>query len=169
MESLGKALARLDIRTRRAPVQIDRNTLENQIRKIFFWVWDGKPAAISRAQMCTLLKQTEGLMTAVENSRRALGLPKSRAKNPHYSQAAISPAARRDEIKSRATAQVDTGTRGRQKNTRMVLHATVSRSLNKSTLSNDGRLGTSSLGAGSSDVLSTEPLLLSQMCSCARA
>ena len=83
MESLGKALARLDIRTRRAPVQIDRNTLENQIRKIFFWVWDGKPAAISRAQMCTLLKQTEGLMTAVENSRRALGLPKSRAKNPH--------------------------------------------------------------------------------------
>ena len=83
MESLGKALARLDIRTRRAPVQIDRNTLENQIRKIFFWVWDGKPAAISRAQMCTLLKQTEGIMTAVENSRRALGLPKSRAKNPH--------------------------------------------------------------------------------------
>ena len=83
MESLGKALARLDIRTRRAPLHIDRNSLENQIRKIFFWVWDGKPAAVSRAQMCTLLKQTEGLMTAVENSRRALGLPKSRAKNPH--------------------------------------------------------------------------------------
>ena len=83
MESLGKALARLDIRTRRAPLQIDRNSLENQIRKILFWVWDGKPAAVSRAQKCTLLKQTEGLMTAVENSRRALGLPKSRAKNPH--------------------------------------------------------------------------------------
>ena len=83
MESLGKALTRLDIRTRRPPLQIDRNTLENQIRKIFFWVWNGKPAAVSRAQMCTLLKQTEGLMTAVENSRRALGLPKSRAKNPH--------------------------------------------------------------------------------------
>ena len=83
MESLGKALARLDIRTRRASLQIDINSLESQIRKIFFWVWDGKPAAVSRAQMCTLLKQTEGLMTAVENSCRALGLPKSRAKNPH--------------------------------------------------------------------------------------
>ena len=82
MDELCRGLAQMRIYRQRPRKQVDEASLREAIRRIFWFVWDGKHVALSRKQLEGILN-SEWLVSAMEASRKGLGLPRSRAKSVH--------------------------------------------------------------------------------------